>query len=165
VERQATLPAPSFSRMGMNRNPERPMAEPSHVLITIGERRLRARFEEEAAPTTCALFRQGLPLEKTLLHARWSGEAGWSPVHDAFQPAPHENALSYPAPGQLLLYSGGVSEPEILFPYGACAFASKAGPLAGNHFLTVVEGLEHLRSIGMDLLHRGAQPVRFELAG
>ena len=30
-------------------------------------------------------------------------------------------------PGELLLYPGGISETELLFPYGHCAFGSKAG--------------------------------------
>ena len=37
---------------------------------------------------------------------------------------------------------------EILFPYSGTIFASKLGQLAGNHFLTVVEGRENLRALG-----------------
>ena len=65
------------------------------------------------------------------------------------------------APGYILLYPGGVSETEILFPYGACSFASKAGALAGNHFATVVEGLDGLRELGRRALWEGAQPIEF----
>ena len=57
---------------------------------------------------------------------------------------------------------GGVSETELLFPYGHCAFASKAGRLAGNHFATVVDGLEHLPELGRRCLWEGAQPILFE---
>jgi hypothetical protein len=53
---------------------------------------------------------------------------------------------------------------EILFPYGDTCFASKAGQLAGNHFATVVEGVEHLAAIGDQVLWKGAQPIRFEPA-
>ena len=72
-----------------------------------------------------------------------------------------EDPTSYPAPGELLLYPGGVSEVEILFPYGDTCFASKAGQLAGNHFATVVGGLEHLPAIGEIVLWQGAQEIRF----
>ena len=65
-----------------------------------------------------------------------------------------------PAPGQLLFYPGGVSETEILFPYGPTAFASKAGLLAGNHFATVVEGVDRLGELGRKVLWEGAQPFR-----
>ena len=42
----------------------------------------------------------------------------------------------------MLFYPAGVSETEILFPYGPASFASEFGPLAGNHFLTVIDGAE-----------------------
>jgi hypothetical protein len=73
-----------------------------------------------------------------------------------------EDPTSYPAPGQLLLYPGGVSEVEILFPYGDTCFASKAGQLAGNVFASVVDGLEHLQAIGRLVLWEGAQAIRLE---
>ena len=73
-----------------------------------------------------------------------------------------ENQLGEPAPGQLLLYPAGVSETEILFPYGECRFASKHGPLAGNHFITIVEGADQLKTLGERVLREGAQDVVFE---
>jgi hypothetical protein len=54
-----------------------------------------------------------------------------------------------------------VSETELLFPYGHCAFGSKAGALAGNHFATVVEGQENLRELGRRMLWEGAQEITF----
>jgi hypothetical protein len=74
----------------------------------------------------------------------------------------HENATSYPAPGQILFHPAGISETEILLGYGACRFASKAGQLAGNPFLTVVDGLENLRPLGELTLWHGAQEIAFE---
>jgi hypothetical protein len=38
------------------------------------------------------------------------------------------------------------------------------GQLAGNHFLTIVEGNEHLTSIGTMCLWNGAQDVVFQRA-
>jgi hypothetical protein len=38
------------------------------------------------------------------------------------------------------------------------------GQLAGNHFLTVVEGNEHLATIGRQCLWEGAQDIVFERA-
>jgi hypothetical protein len=64
--------------------------------------------------------------------------------------------------GEILLYPGGVSETEILLPYGPTQFASKAGVLAGNHFATIVEGGEQLADLGPRVLWEGAQPIRFE---
>jgi hypothetical protein len=130
--------------------------------IVSGEFRFVARLEEESAPKTVAAFRRLLPLQSPLVHARWSGESCWIPLGDLDVGVGPENATSYPAPGQILLYPGGVSETEILFPYGPTAFASKAGALAGNHFATVLEGLEDLAELGRLALWEGAQPILFE---
>ena len=120
-----------------------------------------ARLEEEAAPATVAAFRRLLPLESRIIHARWSGEACWIPFGELDVGLGPENATCYPAPGQILFYPGGVSETEILFPYGSTSFASKAGALAGNHFATVLEGAEHLAALGPQVLWEGAKRIRF----
>lgn len=75
---------------------------------------------------------------------------------------PPENATAYPGAGELLLYPGGFSETEILFPYGRTHFASTLGTLAGNHFATVVEGRERLGELGRRVLWDGAQDVSVE---
>ena len=130
--------------------------------IAVGDLRFAARLEEEAAPRTVAAFRALLPLESRVIQARWSGEAAWIPFGELDVGFGPENATCYPGPGELLLYPGGVSETEILFPYGATSFASKAGPLAGNHLATIVEGGEQLRELGRRVLWEGAQPIRLE---
>jgi uncharacterized protein DUF3830 len=129
--------------------------------ITVADFHLVARLEEERAPKTVAAFRRLLPLESKLIQARWSGQAAWIPFGDLDLGIGFEDPTSHPGPGELLIYPGGVSEAEILFPYGQTCFASKAGQLAGNHFATVVEGHEHLGDIGERVLWQGAQPVHF----
>jgi Protein of unknown function (DUF3830) len=133
------------------------------VRITVGGFDLTAHLEGKASPRTVAFFQTMLPYESKLIQARWSGQAAWIPMgdHDVGDLG-FEDPTSYPAPGELLLYPGGLSEVEILFPYGDTCFASKAGQLAGNHFATVVEGLEHLPAIGELVLWQGAQDIRFE---
>jgi len=134
----------------------------SAVRISAGGFVFGARFETTAAPRTCARFQALLPYHQRIIHVRWSGEACWIPLGDLDFGIGPENATSYPAPGHILLYPGGISETEILLAYGAVAFASKAGPLAGNHFLTVTEGLEQLRPLGERTLWHGAQEILFE---
>jgi hypothetical protein len=130
----------------------------SDVVIAIGSFTLTGRLETAAAPLTCAAFRAMLPLEAHLLHVRWSGQAVWLPMGELSLAVPPENATSYPAVGEVLLYPGGISETEILIPYGPTRFASKAGQLAGNHFLTLTSGVEQLAEIGRRALWTGAQP-------
>ena len=126
--------------------------------ITVGGFEFQARLEEEAAPATVAVMRGLLPFESQLVQARWSGEAAWVPMGlELDLGLGPENANSYPAAGELLLYPGGVSEVEILFPYGATCFASKMGQLAGNHFATVQTGREHLPELGRRVLREGSQ--------
>ena len=135
-----------------------------HLQVTAGPYRFRARLEEAAAPKTCARFLALLPYAERAIHVRWSGEACWIPLGELDLGLGFENHTSYPAPGQFLLYPGGISETEILLAYGGVRFASKMGQLAGNHFLTVTEGHEDLAALGKLALWHGAQPIRFELA-
>ena len=77
--------------------------------ITAGGYSFAARLEEDA-PRTLAAFRRLLPLESRIIHVRWSGEAGWIPFGELDLGLGPENATSYPHPGEIVLYPGGVSE-------------------------------------------------------
>jgi hypothetical protein len=132
------------------------------LTITAGSFRFAARLEEDAAPASVAALRTLLPLRSHLVQARWSGESAWVPLGFELELGiGPENANSYPAAGELLLYPGGLSEVEILFPYGATCFASKMGQLAGNHVATIVEGSEQFPELGRVVLWEGAQPIVF----
>jgi hypothetical protein len=133
--------------------------------IIVGDFEFTARLEHEKAPRTIAALRRMLPLVSELVQARWSGEAAWVALGWELElELGPENSTSYPAPGDLLLYPGGLSEVEILFPYGATNFASKMGQLAGNHFATIDSGGDQLAELGEAVLRRGAQAIRFEEA-
>jgi hypothetical protein len=130
--------------------------------ITAGPFTFLARFETALAPKTCAIFRKLLPYEQQVIHVRWSGEAVWIPLGDADLGVPAENQTSYPAPGHMILYPGGLSETEILLAYGGVQFASKMGQLAGNHFITVTSPVEDLPKLGKLVLWEGAQKIKIE---
>jgi hypothetical protein len=136
----------------------------SRVRIRAGRFEFAARLEEADAPRTCAVFRAMLPYRSRIIQARWSGEAAWIPLGGRPVELGYENHTSHPARGEILFYPGGLSEPEIFFPYGNASFASKVGQLAGNHFLSIVEGLADLPAFGHVILWEGAQDIAFELS-
>ncbi len=129
--------------------------------VTVGELMFSAVFED-GAPKTVAAFRKVLPFRQKLIQARWSGESGWIPLGEFQLGVGIENATSYPAAGEILFYPGGFSETEILFPYGRSCFASTMGQLAGNHFLTIVDGKDLLKEVGRRIVWEGAQDILFE---
>lgn len=106
-----------------------------------------AEFVEEA-PLTSEAFKKLLPYRQKVIHVRWSGEGVWVPLGKFELGVGFENHTSYPSVGDILFYPGGYSETEIIIAYGSCSFASKMGPLAGNHFLTITGGRENLRALG-----------------
>jgi hypothetical protein len=132
--------------------------------IVAGPFTFGAKFED-AAPQTVAAFRKAMPFVSQVVHVRWSGEAVWIPLGDKDFGVGYENHTTYPAPGQIILYPGGISETEILLAYGGVNFASKMGQLAGNHFITLTSGLENLHKLGTMTLWKGAQDIRFEIEG
>lgn len=134
------------------------------IVIDIGGERFQAAFEESAAPKTCGRFRALLPYEDRIIHVRWSGEACWIPMGERDLGIGYENATSYPTPGQVIVHPGGVSETEILVAYGPTCFASKAGQLAGNHFLTISGDLDRLAQVCRSVLWDGAKPIAFRAA-
>ena len=136
----------------------------TNVRVIAGPHTFRGHFEEMAAPKTVAAFRKHMPFASKIIHVRWSGEGVWIPLGDMSFGVGFENNTCHPAPGHVILYPGGVSETELLLAYGPVSFASKAGPLSGNHFLTLTEGLENLHTLGRKTLLEGQQDIRFDLA-
>jgi hypothetical protein len=130
--------------------------------IISGSYRFDARFETQAAPTTVAAFKKLLPYENKIIHVRWSGEAVWIPLGEQDFGLSYENHTSYPAPGQMIFYPGGISETEILLAYGGVRFASKMGQLAGNHFITITSDVDRLAGLCRSVLWEGAKPIRIE---
>lgn len=120
-------------------------------------------LEEVLAPSTCAAFKERLPFRSRVIHVRWSGQATWIPLGETDFGLGPENATAFPLPGQVLLYPGGLSETEILLPYGPTRFYSVAGELAGNHFMTITDGAQQLRELGELVLWEGARDVVFDV--
>ena len=134
----------------------------TRIHMTAGGHRFVAETHPDA-PKTVAAFLKLLPYRQKLIHVRWSGEGCWIPMGGFELGVGYENHTSHPSVGDVLFYPGGYSETEIILAYGSCSFSSKMGQLAGNHFLTIVEGREHLRELGTRTLWEGAQDVEFSL--
>jgi hypothetical protein len=139
--------------------------ETTVLSLEIGATRFSATLRRDLAPHACECLISMLPYRGTVIHARWSGEALWSPLGDAWpggrRLAP-ENATYEPKAGQVLLYAGEVSEPELLIPYGTARFASKAGPLAGNPVLTIDDPAAALARLGPGILWKGAAEFKID---
>ena len=93
-----------------------------------------------------------LPIESKLIHCRWTGESTWIPFGDFRPGLDYENHTSHPAPGQLAIYPGGISECEIFFPYGGVHDGIEGGP-AGRQRVRVgrsptTAGHDRLREVG-----------------
>lgn len=129
--------------------------------IRVGDLNFTARWEADA-PLTAEAMRRLLPIRNQLIHCRWSGEGCWIPFGDLDPGVGYENHTSHPAPGDVIIYPGGISECEVLIAYGAVMFSSKLGQLAGNHFATITEGREQLREMGRRVLWQGAQEIVIE---
>jgi hypothetical protein len=128
------------------------------LTIRVGDLEFGADWHPDAPRTRDAL-RPWLPIRSQLIHCKWSGESTWIPFGEQRPDVGYENHNSHPAPGDLLIYTGDISECEILFPYGACSFSSRVGQLAGNHFATLTSGREQLAELGRRVLWEGAQEI------
>ena len=129
------------------------------IRLEIGGAIFVAQLNELEAPQTCNAFTEKLPIKGTVIHARWSGEAVWFPMGNVGINVPFENHTSHPSRGDLLYYPGGISEKELLMSYGSAIFSSKVGQLQGNHFATIIKGVEKLPEIGRRVLWEGAKPI------
>lgn len=135
------------------------------VTVRIGAEPFPARLLRDQAPRSCKVLMALLSYSGKVIHARWSGEALWSPLAEVWTLGlvlPLESPGTLLRPGEVLLYAGGRSEPELLIPYGTSRFASKAGPLEGNPVLVIENRLERLFELGRDVLWRGAMPFSIE---
>ena len=108
--------------------------------ITAGGFSFTARFEEDAAPETVAASAACSRSTRRSSTSAGRARAGGSRWATSTSASGRRTPRSYPSPGELIFYPGGVSETELLLAYGYVAFASKAGALAGNHFATIVSG-------------------------
>lgn len=137
------------------------------LMLSIGSECFTVRLRQDLAPRSCSYLLDLLPYAGQAIHARWSGEALWVPLAAVTPESlilPGESATGDPAPGQVLLYAGERSVPELYIPYGVNRFACKDGPLEGNPVLTIEEGLDRLAKLGPEVLWTGARELLIEVS-
>lgn len=134
-----------------------------HIKISSGSIELLARLEKDIAPKSCEWFLHQLPFQAEFIQAAWSGEAFFTDLKKMALEVPFEQPTSYPVPGQILLYPGSHigNVGEIYIPYGGNCFACPTGQIAGNPFLTIIEGKEQLKKLGEKIRNEGAQTIHF----
>lgn len=136
------------------------------MTMRIGLESFPARLRQDLAPRSCECLMNLLPYSGAVIHARWSGEALWSPLAAAL-PAhallPPESPRGPLQPGEVLLYAGECSEPELLIVYGISRFACKSGPLEGNQVLTIEDRLDSIARLGREILWGGARTLSIEV--
>ncbi len=119
-------------------------------------------WKKQNAPKTCAKFKTLLPYKERIIHVRWSGEGCWIPLGDLDLGLGYENHTSYPAPGQFILYPGGISETEILLAYGGVQLRQQGRPARRQPLPDHHQGLENLAALGKMTLWQGAQDTRLQ---
>jgi len=135
--------------------------------VKIGTESFAARLRRDLSPRSCECLLALLPYSGNVIHARWSGEALWAPLAPVFPAGlrlPPEHPMGRPGPGEILLYAGDLSEPELLIPYGTSRFACKAGALEGNPVLTIEDRIERLAELGREAMWRGAKDLHIEVS-
>lgn len=130
--------------------------------VEIGGVRFTANANERAPKTVDALSRL-LPIDDSIMHSRFAGEAIWFNLKGAPQ-LEYENHSNYFSRGEIGYYPGSFHANGILIAYGAAVFNSKVGPLSANHFASIVENHDALAEMGMRLLREGAKPIRLTQA-
>lgn len=134
----------------------------TYIKLCIGDEVFHAILRTDIAPLSCGILSELMPIRGEVIHARWSGESIWSPlsrIWPAGLALPAEHQTHTPCPGDVLLFAGELSEPELLICYGPTRFASVAGPLTGNPVLAICDGLERLADLGHLAQRRGAMTL------
>ncbi|HYM51056.1 MAG TPA: DUF3830 family protein [Candidatus Limnocylindrales bacterium] len=118
-------------------------------------------LHEEAAPTTAARFWAALPIEGTLRHVRWSGDAGYILASElADESIPIEHAVSFYPPGSIAFRP---EHGEIAFCYGQAQARDHMQPAGrASHLATLDRNVEALLEAVASTRRQGGKPIRIE---
>jgi hypothetical protein len=110
---------------------------PKRIRLTLDGVEAVARLHEEAAPETVARFWAALPIETTLRHVRWSGEAGYILIRTiADKTQPIENMISAYPPASIAYRP---EHGEMAFAYGQAQARDHVRPATSACHLGTLE--------------------------
>ncbi|GAB4092665.1 GNAT family N-acetyltransferase [Flaviaesturariibacter terrae] len=118
-------------------------------------------YYTEHAPRTAAAFHNALPFERTLFHARVSGQEIWSDEAPDL-PVGQENASVFTEPGEVVISPYGLARNHTAGCFGIY-YGEGRGLDACNIFAKVVAAdAAALRRLGEAIWKEGARRLRFE---
>jgi hypothetical protein len=93
---------------------------------------VEAQLLEAAAPETCRRFWEVLPIEETLRHVRWGGDAAYVLARSLRDPSfPYENRISFYMPATIAYKP---EHGELAFAYGQAQARNPLGNGWATHF-------------------------------
>ncbi len=125
----------------------------SAVSVRIGGARFDVEFDRRAMRTAAALV-QRLPIEDTIIHARWSGPIYLLRKTDLGVPL--ENPTAFVEAGDIVYHP---THFDVGVAYGATQFIEMTGPVNVTRLGRLVGDLQRLAALGESLPAHGAMPV------
>lgn len=102
------------------------------IVLEAGGVAVEAELLEAAAPDTCKRFWDALPIEETLRHVRWGGDAAYVLARSLKDPSfPYENRISFYMPATIALKP---EHGELAFAYGQAQARNPLGNGWATHF-------------------------------
>jgi hypothetical protein len=102
------------------------------IVLEAGGVAVEAELLEAAAPDTCKRFWDALPIEETLRHVRWGGDAAYVLARSLKDPSfPYENRISFYIPATIALKP---EHGELAFAYGQAQARNPLGNGWATHF-------------------------------
>jgi uncharacterized protein DUF3830 len=97
---------------------------------------VEAELLEEGAPETCRRFWGALPLDETLRHVRWGGDAAYVLARSLRDPSfPYENRISFYTPATIAYKP---EHGELAFAYGQAQARNPLGNGWATHFANLL---------------------------
>ena len=119
-------------------------------------------MHDEAARVSATRFLATLPVETTMRHVRWSGEAGYILIHELADPSiAIENPVSFYPPGSLIFRP---EHGELAFAYGqAQARDGMQRSASATHLATFDTNVSEFMERVAATCHEGGKTIRISL--